>query len=282
VDYRYEFYDEDGSRMQIETHSVYFEQKLVDTVTAKGELTYDGISGATPSGTYVFPASAGKIILDNLHDIRRAVNLNFDCQLGNQTLTPGFAYSKESDYESYGVSLNDAIAFNDKNTILQLGVSHNFDSVLNELISGAPRAWQNKGSTEAIVGISQLLTPKTIFSANFTFGYESGFLSDPYRLVEFIYPGHQFGTVENENRPSVLSKEIFLASITQFITPFLSRQLRRRRRHLVADVASMARQASDRRTRLPFLRAKFRVVLFAAVSNRSGQCELLFVGLPAF
>lgn len=219
VDYRYEYYGEDDSRMTIETHSVYFEQKLMDAVTAKGELVYDGISGATPSGTYVFPASAGKIILDNLHDIRRAVNLNFDCQLGNQTLTPGFAYSTESDYESYGLSLNDAIAFNDKNTILQLGVSHNFDSVLNELISGAPRAWQDKGSTEAIIGISQLLTPKTIFSANFTFGYESGFLSDPYRLVEFIYPGHQFGVVENENRPGVLSKEIFLTSITQFIGP---------------------------------------------------------------
>ena len=25
----------------------------------------------------------------------------------NNTLTPGFAYSKESDYESYGVSMND-------------------------------------------------------------------------------------------------------------------------------------------------------------------------------
>ncbi len=219
VDYRYEYYDEDNNRMRIETHSVYFEQKLIDAVTAKGELVYDGISGSTPSGTYKFPASAGKIILDNLHDIRRAVNLNFDCQLGNQTLTPGFAYSKESDYESYGLSLNDAITFNDKNTILQFGISHNFDSVLNELISGAPRAWQDKASTEAIIGISQLLTPKTIFSANFTFGYESGFLSDPYRLTEFVYPGHQFGVVRNENRPGVLSKEIFLTSITQFIQP---------------------------------------------------------------
>ena len=28
VDYRYEFYDETGDRMQIQTHSVYFEQSL--------------------------------------------------------------------------------------------------------------------------------------------------------------------------------------------------------------------------------------------------------------
>ncbi|MEI7534563.1 MAG: DUF3570 domain-containing protein, partial [Verrucomicrobiae bacterium] len=50
VDYRYEYYKEDNNRMTIQTHSVYFEQKATDAITAKGELVYDGISGATPTG----------------------------------------------------------------------------------------------------------------------------------------------------------------------------------------------------------------------------------------
>jgi len=52
VDYRYENYKEDSGRMTINTHSAYFEQQLVDSVIAKGELTYDSISGATPTGAY--------------------------------------------------------------------------------------------------------------------------------------------------------------------------------------------------------------------------------------
>ena len=70
-----------------------------------------------------------------------------------------------------------------------------------------------------MIGLSQLLTPGTVFSANFTFGYESGFLSDPYRLAEFVYPLHTLGVVRFENRPGYRSKEVLLTSLTQFIDP---------------------------------------------------------------
>ena len=127
VDYRYEYYNEDNNRMTINTHSVYFEQKLTDTVLTKGELVYDGISGATPTG--MRDSTTGQPKYTHLQDNRRSVSLEFDGKLGDNTLTPGFAYSKESDYQSYGLSLNDAIDFNEKNTTLLYGVSHNFDSV---------------------------------------------------------------------------------------------------------------------------------------------------------
>jgi hypothetical protein len=219
LDYGFEYYQEDDKRMTIKTQSVDFEQKLSDSVIAKGELTYDGISGTTPTGTYHYPPDKGKIWTTQINDIRRAISLEFDCQTGRQTLTPGFAYSGESDYESYGISLSDAISFNEKNTTLLLGVSHNFDSVLNDVIGSPHRHWQNKGTTEGMIGVSQLLTPKTIFDANFTFGYSSGFLNDPYRWTEFVTADLPFGVVENENRPRVLEKETFQASITQFIEP---------------------------------------------------------------
>jgi hypothetical protein len=217
VDYRYGFYDEDDHRMKIETHSVYFEQKLVDAIIARGELIYDGISGATPTGTYRIRPTSGKIKTVQLHDIRRAGDWDLDLRLGNQTITPGFAYSKESDYLSYGVSLNDAIEFNEKNTTLLLGVSHNFDEVQRNS-NPFPDA-RDKDGTEGIIGISQLLTPKTVLAANFTIGYETGYLSDPYRQAEFVYPLHTLGVVRFENRPSHRAKQVFLTSLTQFINP---------------------------------------------------------------
>jgi len=215
VDYRYEYYKEDNNRMTINTHSVYFEQKLVDAIIAKGELVYDGISGATPTGT-VLPN--GQIALTHLEDIRRSLSLQFDCKLDNHTITPGFAYSKESDYESYGLSLNDAVEFNEKNTTLQYGVSQNFDSVRNTDYTTGNFIWSDKYSTEGIIGISQLLSPKTILTANFTFGNDSGYLSDPYRLANYhpdnLMPGINVGVPER--RPSHRTKEIFYTSLTQY------------------------------------------------------------------
>jgi len=209
VDYRYEYYDETDKRMKIETHSVYFEQKLIDSVVAKGELVYDGISGATPIGTHNY---AGQAITSHMWDLRREANLELDWKVGRQTFTPGFAWSQEHDYLSYGISLNDAIEFNDKNTILQLGASHNFDSVGKTGSS----IWHDKDSTEGIVGVSQLLSPKDVLNVAFTFGNDSGYLSDPYRYAEyhpgFFPPG--FTKAVSENRPAHRNKEIFFTSLT--------------------------------------------------------------------
>jgi hypothetical protein len=222
VDYRYEYYKEDNNRMTIQTHSVYFEQKATDAITAKGELVYDGISGATPTGTHnwtqVSPGvwKQGKIKTTAVEDIRRSLSLQLDGRLGNNTITPGFAYSQESDYESYGVSLNDAIDFNEKNTTFQYGVSQNFDNVRH----ANKVTWSKKYSTEGMVGITQLLSPKTTLNATFTFGNDSGYLSDPYRLAEFIpafngtSPG--FGIGVAERRPAHRNKEIVYTSLTHY------------------------------------------------------------------
>jgi len=202
VDYRYEYYREDNNRMRIETHSVYFEQKLIDAVTAKGELIYDGISGATPRGT---PSGTD---VQQVNDIRRAWNISLDCGLWNQVITPGFAYSKEDDYESRGFSLSDAISFNEKNTTVQFGVSRNADLVRDDSLVN----WRDKTTTEGFVGLTQLLTPKTILSANFTYGTEYGYLTDPYRVARFDL----FGFTFNEQRPGHKTKEVALVSITQY------------------------------------------------------------------
>jgi hypothetical protein len=215
VDYRYEYYVEDGNRMEIQTHSVYFEQKLIDRIIAKGELTYDGVSGATPVGTHYHGHAA--MLKPPMFDIRRSINLEFDGRLANHTVTPGFAYSKEHDYQSYGISLNDAMEFNDKNTILQLGVSHNFDSVRK----ADKHTWLDKDATEVIIGVSQLLSPKTIFNADFTLGNDTGYLSDPYRLAEFHpvnFPATStVGVIER--RPSQRTKEVLFTSLTYYVEP---------------------------------------------------------------
>ena len=212
VEYGFEYYKEDGDRMTIETHSVYFEQKLTDYLDIKGDYTYDGISGSTPTGTV---SSSGKVYMTQLEDIRRAISLQADAKLGNHTLTPGFSYSAESDYTSYGMSLNDAVEFNDKNTTLQYGIAENIDSVRE----ANGKTWNPKYSTTALIGISQLLSAKTTFNAAFTFGNDSGYLSDPYRLAGFTPDGFPFSIGVPERRPSHRNKEILYTSMLHYFDP---------------------------------------------------------------
>jgi Protein of unknown function (DUF3570) len=222
VDFQYENYNEDAKRMTVQTESAYFEQKLVDAFIAKGQLTYDGVSGATPTGThqwiYTSPGTykQGPIKLTHMEDNRRAASISFDWTLGRNTLTPGFAYSKETDYRSYGVSLNDALNFNEKNTTVEYGVAHDFDNVRQTDHSTGQFYWSDKQSTEAILGLSQLLSPDTVFAAAFTFGNDSGYLSDPYRLAEYVPNGFGFGVGVPERRPSHRNKEIVHASLTHY------------------------------------------------------------------
>lgn len=217
VDYRFEFYGEENGRIQVDTHTLYFEKKITDAIAAKGELVYDGISGATPNGS---PPHAGfqQVPLAQMHDVRHAGSLEFDCRWGRQTLAPQIAYSKESDYESIGLSLNDAIDFNEKNTTLRFGVAHNFDKALD---NNSPRVYRNKDATQGLIGLTQLLDPKTVLSADFTYGSESGYLNDPYRSVLFqgwltVIPGVPLYITYPEARPSERTKEVFQTTLTHF------------------------------------------------------------------
>ena len=221
VDYRFENYKEENGRMEVNTHTLLFEADLMKAVGAKGEMVYDGISGATPNGLPPLPG-ATQVATAAVHDIRRAGNLELDFHIGRQTISPQVAYSRESDYESQSLSLNDAIDFNEKNTTLRLGASHNFDSVLDFPEGNAARAWHNKNSTEGLLGISQLLDPNTIFTADVTYGQESGYLNDPYRNVLFrgwLAFGPNFYIPHREVRPTERTKQVFQTTLTHFFEP---------------------------------------------------------------
>lgn len=219
VDYRYEYYKEEDGRIEVNTHSVAFEKKLVDAVAVRGQLVYDAISGATPTGG---KPAAGKdaVPTTKTHDIRRGGNLAFDVHLGRHTLAPQVAYSKESDYESTGVSLSDAIEFNNKNTTLNLGISHDFDNVLDSGNNLDNRQIRHKDTTDGLIGISQLLSPKTIFTANFTYGVSDGYLNDPYKSMSFggwiPYIGFPLTTPGTDKRPDHRERQVLQLTLSHF------------------------------------------------------------------
>jgi Protein of unknown function (DUF3570) len=222
VEYRYEDYIEDNDRIRIRTHSVYAEQALNSKVTVKGNFVYDGISGASPSGG-IPAAGSDQVPLQQLEDIRRAGYLEGAITTGRFITRPQVSYSVESDYESIGLSLNESIEFNQKNTVLTVGLARNFDRVTGYWLSNKT-VWKHKDTWDALIGVTQLLGPKTYLTANFTVSVSDGYLTDPYKGVYFRYdyPGDDLNTDPSfpipERRPDQRIKEIAYLGITHFVT----------------------------------------------------------------
>ncbi len=220
VAYRYEDYQEDAGRVRVHTQTAYFETTLDPRIAVKGEFVYDSISGATPTGAPA-PVGGNQVPLVDITDTRYSGNISSDIKLGRTTTTPGFAYSTESDYQSLGLSLNEAIDFNSRNTTLNVGIAHNFDSV-SGFFQQVPR---RKDSTDLLVGINQLLGPHTYVTANLTLGYSDGYLTDPYKGATFLfnYPISFYDPPDSftvpEQRPDHKFRQVALVGITQYIDP---------------------------------------------------------------
>lgn len=156
--------------------------------------------------------------LTEVHDRRTAGSLSAPITFGIHQITPSIAYSEESDYISWGGAFTYSLSLNDKNTTLNAGYAHNSDNVKDDV-----GVWEDKTSDDFLLGVVQLVTPKSYFTLNLTYGTEAGYLSDPYRGVmpasNFLQTNPDDAALLAEKRPRHRTKEIVYASWTQFITP---------------------------------------------------------------
>ena len=213
VDVKQEVYKEDNGRIEVNTSALEVEKKLTASTIARAKLVYDSISGASPNG--LPPQGGDQVPLKELTELRRAVNVELSQRWRANTFTPSFAYSIEHDYESYGAGYTQAIEFNQRNTSLVLGVAGTSDKIY-------PKSWfgrsEYKKSGDVLLGLTQLLGPKTILTINFTAGLSHGYLSDPYKAVHFTYypdPNYPFP----EQRPKERTKEVGFLSLRHHVTP---------------------------------------------------------------
>ncbi len=220
AEFKYEFYKEDDKRIEVHTGLLQFEKALTARTTARGEFVYDSISGASPTGGPP-PKGSRQVPLATLEEKRQAGFLEIGQRWGNHVITPQVAYSEESDYESWGIALRDAVEFNEKNTTLSLGVAHNFDKILSGTSPYLPPDTINrKDNTDFFIGVSQLLGPKTVLTVNATFGYTDGYITDQYKGIRFdSFPDVDGTFLFGEKRPGHKSRGVLYASLTQFITP---------------------------------------------------------------
>jgi hypothetical protein len=231
VDYGYENYREEDGRIGVDTQSLLFQKSITPWLSLQGQAVYDAISGATPTGAppatdikVLFPPPGplnNTVPLVEMHDRRWAGVMDAMMTFGPHHITPQFAYSTESDYISYGGAINYSLDLNQKNTSLNAGWSHDWDTIYHNPRTYIVKNYQ-KNSDDILIGVSQLLGPKTILTGNFTFGNSHGYLADPYRGVLFDdYPQADLNnpSLFPENRPSFRQSYIGYITLLQYITP---------------------------------------------------------------
>jgi hypothetical protein len=258
IGFAHETYSEDNDRMTVQTESLRVQTTLSPWFDLTIRGVYDAISGATPIGAppidqlrlhdsrtgspippstitgFTRPldgvsgaspvshaAAQNALPLANSIDVRYGVDVAPGFTFGPNRLVPEFSYSNENDYSSYAFALNYSLTLNDKNTILSAGWSHAYDQVWpNQFTYITQRAIKN--TDQFIVGVTQLLGPHTIFSANGTIAHEQGYLNDPYRSVVFQeaqLDGAGRVILSGEKRPETRDSQALLLSLTQAITP---------------------------------------------------------------
>lgn len=195
----------------MKTDGIFVSQDLGPDMHVQAEGVLDAIAGATPNGQPA-PAGSDQVVLTEMHDRRKAWNTTLSRQFPGTNVALGYAHSLESDYLSNGLSLNTVTDFNEKNTELLLGVAGTDDRV--KVFYQDP--WVPKRASDAMVGVKQLLDPRTFVTFNLSWERQSGYLSDPYKLVQKdveVAPGIFLPFTYAENRPPKRTKWVFLGAL---------------------------------------------------------------------
>jgi hypothetical protein len=213
ISYKYEDYREASGRIAVQTQAADLETDLGTDMHFQVEGVTDAIAGATPNGQPA-PAGSNQVPLSEMEDHRKAWNADLARQFSRVNVSVGVANSRESDYVSTGWSLNTLTDFNQKNTTLLAGVAGTSDLV--KTFFQAPYA--NKWTNDVILGVTQLLDPLTTVTFNVSGSRATGFLADPYKLVQKniqVLPGIFLLSTFGENRPDERNKWTAFASVNR-------------------------------------------------------------------
>ena len=221
--YRYQFYDEDDGRIDVESHYLDYEIAWGKT-SASLRLAVDSLTGMTPTGTHA-PGDPEDWLFQTITDERRVAVATIEHEVNDYTLSFEYAHSKETDYRSNAVTARVSRQFNQKNTTVTAGVAFAFDEVLATPFTNNFDD-EDKDTFDFNLGVSQILSRNTILDLNFGYGHNSGYLGDPYRRIsqqKTVIVEGPFGPIPvdgtfnfAENRPATLDRFVTKASVRHY------------------------------------------------------------------
>lgn len=177
IGFKYLSYDErqqTGKRMKVRSPSVFILAPIKDKYSLEGSFVLDSVSGASPTSYNSLSGASGK----GIRDYRKAGDLKVTRFLDRAAIGVGLAGSTEHDYDSAAISLDGRISTANNNTTFAGGIGYSDDKVgsSNNLTLNEKRR-----TTDALFGITQVLTSNDLIQSNLTVSIGKGYFSDPYK-----------------------------------------------------------------------------------------------------
>jgi len=210
------FYQESDSRVTAFEPVLNINKAFAGDRFANFKLVIDSLTGATPNGatpsdapqTFTRPSGNGQYIVqpgetpldDTFLDTRVALNGSWTQPLDRLTkASVGLNLSVEFDFRSIGLNSSVSRDFNQRNTTLTFGLAGEFDTIepeggipnpLSAMASGPEPSLRQSDDTrtiiDAILGLTQVMSRKTLMQFNYSLSQSSGYHTDPFKLVSVI------------------------------------------------------------------------------------------------
>jgi hypothetical protein len=236
------FYGEQ-SRTQVFEPNVRATRLFGDGQVLSAQLGIDVITGASPSGalpagsvqTTTTPSGrlvtvpAGSIPLTKFEDRRIGLDGEWQKPWGKLvTSTVGLHASREKDYQSLGLNGKLSAELWNRRVTVTAGGAYSNDSVFP--VGGTPIGLSDgsevsnhanaKRVKSALVGISHILTRRWLVALDGTRTFETGYLTEPYKVISIISPfdGEPTGDTLTDNRPSSRTRSSALVSSVYHLT----------------------------------------------------------------
>jgi len=210
------YWGEGDGRVQDMSLRAAVHRALGDDSSVDANLTIDTLTGASPSGavlsnsvqTFTRPSGAGSYQVpadttpldDSFLDTRVAIAGTWQQALGeSMRWKAGVTASGEFDYQHYGANAWLERDFNLRNTTLYAGAAIGRDDI--RPVGGAPLpltamrgvgdnssklADDSKDVLDALLGITQILTRRSLVEITYSYGQSTGYLTDPYKVLTVV------------------------------------------------------------------------------------------------
>jgi len=226
------------ARTQIAEPVIRVTRLFSDRGTLSLGFAYDAMTGASPTGaqpsgtiqTSTTPSGgttssgAGQVPLGPFHDHRYAFDAALQQPIGKPFLLGGaFHFSQESDYRSMGGTASLSADLFDHTLTLTAGAGRDNDDVTPRFGISAGLTPDSvldvttlpKDVTHGMVGFSRVLSRRWLVGVNASRSRESGYLTDPYKVISLVDPqtGDVTGQV-SEKRPETRDRRDVMATST--------------------------------------------------------------------
>lgn len=199
-------------RVTVSENSLLLKHEFRDDEFVTAKAVFDVMSGVSPSGAAKIAGDVQTITSPSGHlitiqgdqtpsfsfsDIRSALTLGWLKPLSRTlNLSLDATGSKEEDYSSLGASASLSKELFKKMTTLSFGLGGSLDNV--EPRGGIPvgltsstsslsrKEEESKQILDSVVGITQILNRKSLMQLNYSIGYSTGYLTDPYKIISYL------------------------------------------------------------------------------------------------